>query len=41
MTLTKDRLIREYENRRGTLPALLGVYGLILGTMLATGYAII
>ena len=39
--MNKDQLIREYQNRRGTLPALLGVYGLILGTMLATGYAII
>ena len=39
--MNKDQLIREYQNRRGTLPALLGVYGLIFGTMLATGYAII
>lgn len=38
--MTRDQLIREYNNRRGTLPALLCVYGLILGTMLLTGLTI-
>lgn len=39
--MTRDQMIREFQNRRGTLPALIGIYGLILGTMVATGYAII
>ncbi len=39
--MTRDQLIREIQNKRGTLPALLGVYGLILGTMVLTGMMII
>ncbi len=39
--LTKDALIRETRNRAGTLPALLVIYSLIVGTMVATGFAIV
>ena len=39
--LTRDQLIREYRNRSGSLPALLLVYGIIVGTMLGTAYAIV
>lgn len=38
--LTKDDLIREYRNRSGSLPALLLVYGILVGTMVATAAAI-
>lgn len=39
--MTRDDLIREYRNRRGTLPALFFVYSLLLGTMAATAFAIV
>ena len=39
--LTRDDLIREYRTRRGTLPALLCVYLLLIGTMAATAFAIV
>lgn len=39
--LTRDDLIREYRARGATLPALLVVYALLLGTMGATALAII
>jgi hypothetical protein len=38
--MNKDQLIREYQNRRGTLPAILGLYGIIVCTMVLTGMAI-
>lgn len=38
--VTRDKLIREYHARRGTFPALLFVYLLIVGTMVTTGLAI-
>ena len=41
MSLTKDQLIREYQNRKGTLPALLMVYGMIVGTMVLTGISMV
>lgn len=34
--LTKDQLIREYNARAGSWPALVVVYGMIVGTMLLT-----
>lgn len=39
--LTRDDLIRENRNRRGSLPALLMVYLIIVGTMAATAFAIV
>ncbi|MGR3322548.1 MAG: hypothetical protein ACU0DK_11500 [Pseudooceanicola sp.] len=39
--LTRDDLIREYRNRGASLPAVLLVYLLLLGTMGATAFAII
>lgn len=39
--LTRDNLIREYRARRGTLPALLIVYLILLATMAGTAFAII
>lgn len=39
--ITRDDLIREAQNRRGTLPALLLVYLTLVGTLLATAYAIV
>ena len=38
--MTRDELIREYHNRRGSWPALLGVYAILLGTLILTGMAI-
>jgi hypothetical protein len=31
--LTRDDMIREYRSRAGTLPALLLIYGVLLGTL--------
>ena len=39
--LTRDELVREYRARRGTLPALLIVYLIIIATMAGTALAII
>lgn len=39
--LTRDDLIREYRSRRGTLPALVLVYGMIVGTMAVTALSIV
>lgn len=39
--LTRDQIAREMQNRRGTWPALLAVYGMILLGMFAAGNAII
>jgi len=39
--MTRDDLIREYKERSGTWPALVAVYGLILGTMVLTGVAMV
>lgn len=39
--LTRDQLIREYQMRSATLPAVLLVYFVILATMGATAYAIV
>lgn len=37
--LTKDDLIREYRNRRGTLSTLVLVYGMIVATMVFSAMA--
>lgn len=39
--LNRDDLIREYQNRRGTLPGLLVVYGALVGTMIWTATLIV
>ncbi|WP_424929258.1 hypothetical protein [Amaricoccus tamworthensis] len=39
--LTRDSLIREYRARSGTFSALLLVYALIIGTMVATASFIV
>lgn len=39
--MTRDELIREYKTHSGTWPALVGVYGLIVGTMLLSGYLMV
>ena len=39
--MTRDDLIREAQNRRGTLPALVLVYMALVGTLVATAYAIV
>ena len=39
--LTRDRLIREYHQRRGTLPAVLLVYAILVATMAGTAMAIV
>lgn len=38
--MTRDDLIREYTNRRGTWAAFAAVYGLILGALLLSAIAI-
>ncbi|WP_299817676.1 hypothetical protein [uncultured Jannaschia sp.] len=39
--LTRNDLIREYRNRAGSLPALVLVYALIVGTMALTAMTIV
>lgn len=39
--LTRDDLIREYNSRSGNLPGLLVFYGVLVGTMAGTAFAII
>ena len=39
--LTRDQIIRDTRSKAGTLPAVLVVYGMILGTMIATGCAMV
>ncbi|MFN3146479.1 MAG: hypothetical protein ACE368_15150 [Paracoccaceae bacterium] len=39
--LTKDQLIREYRNSGASWPALVVVYGLLLGTMVLSASAMI
>ena len=39
--LTKDQLIREYRNAGASWPALVVVYGLLLGTMVLSASAMI
>ncbi|WP_268956893.1 hypothetical protein [Roseibium aggregatum] len=39
--MTRDELIREYKEHSGTWPALVGVYGVIVGTMLLSGYLMV
>ncbi|WP_338549045.1 hypothetical protein [Roseovarius phycicola] len=38
--MTRDELIREVQAKRGSWPAVVFVYALILGTMVLTGMAI-
>ncbi len=39
--LTRDDQVREYRTRRGSLPALLIVYLVLLATMVGTALAIV
>jgi len=39
--MTRDELIREMQARRGSWPALLFVYGIIVGTMVFSALSII
>lgn len=39
--LTRDQLIREYRNNAASWPAVVGVYGVIVATMIACGAAIV
>jgi len=39
--LTRDDLIREAQNRGGTFPALALVYLVLVGTLVATAFAIV
>ena len=39
--LTKDTLIREYRNRAASWPALVLVYGILVGAMFASAMAIV
>lgn len=39
--LTRDDMIREYRSRAGTLPALLLVYGVLVGTMALSASAML
>lgn len=38
--MTRDDLIREYRNRSASWPALVGVYGMIVGALVLSGMAI-
>jgi len=38
--MTRDELIREYRMRGASWPALVGVYAIILGTMVLSAMAI-
>jgi len=39
--MTRDELIREIQSRRGSWPALLIVYGLIVATMVVSAMSIL
>ncbi|ASP34214.1 hypothetical protein CHH27_13945 [Labrenzia sp. VG12] len=39
--MTRDDLIREYKEHSGTWPALVGVYALIVGAMVVSGYLMV
>lgn len=39
--LTRDEMIRDQRTRAGTFPAVLVVYGVLVGTLVATGMAIV
>ena len=39
--ITRDDLIREYRNRSASWPALVLIYGILIGTMALTANAII
>lgn len=39
--MNRDQLIREARNNAGTWPALVGLYGLIVGVMLVSAAAIL
>ena len=39
--MTRDKLIREYRNAGSSWPALLIVYGMLVGTLLLTAQAIV
>ena len=39
--MTKDDLIREYNQRASSWQVLLGIYVTIIGLMIATAYAIV
>lgn len=39
--MTRDEMIRDTRTRAGTLPAVLVVYGILVGTLVATGMAMV
>ncbi len=39
--MTRDDFIREYRNRAGSWPALVGVYGIIVACMVLSAMAIL
>jgi hypothetical protein len=39
--MTRDDLIREYREHSGSWPALVGVYALIVGAMVLSGYLMV
>lgn len=39
--VTREQLIREYQNRSASWPAMVIVYGILIGTMALTANAII
>lgn len=39
--MTRDEMIRDARTRAGTLPAVFLVYGILLATMVATGFAMV
>ncbi|WP_259774121.1 hypothetical protein [Aliiroseovarius crassostreae] len=39
--LTRDEMIRDDRNRAGTFPAVLVLYGILVGTLVLTGMAVI
>lgn len=39
--LTRDEMIRDERTRAGTLPSVLVLYGVLVGTLVATAMAIV
>lgn len=39
--LTRDEMIRDARSRAGTLPAVLFLYSILVGTLVLTGMAVI
>ncbi|MHA7775215.1 hypothetical protein [Roseibium sp. M-1] len=39
--MTRDELIREYKEHSGSWPALVGVYAVLVGAMVLSGYLMV